>query len=251
MALAANFQVTPLLLELSPGKRSGSLALTNQDSVAVTVQVQAVLWVQNEDGSFRYEPAPQLVISPKLLSIEPGSTLSLRVGYQGEFAAEERFYRVLIKEIPRNGAHASALSIALQLSVPVVARSLELQKAPLAIALESFEIRQGQLLLGVRNQGRTHARVGEMSFDFLDDKSASLGKADATGSDVLAGGRSFYKTTVDAGICAAIRFVRVQANVGKVVVEQEFPVAGQDCSSPPAASRVRPPDQEETRRPRQ
>lgn len=249
-ALAANFSIRPLKLELSAVGKSGSFEITNSGAQAVTVQSQAFRWVQGDDGNFSFEPAEGLVIFPKLLTIPAGQKMTLRAGYQSSAPLEgEQFFRVLVKELPITAAEPgnitpdgveSGIKMALQLSVPIVVAPAAVSSSKPAIAVEDVQIVQRQLKVGIRNTGQRHVQLGEVDIHLLDESGTELGKVSAKGSYVLPGKRAYLSVPLDGTQCKQTAAVTVAATLDRLPLGGTGPVGGRDCTPPTQKTPGRP-----------
>src|SRR5437870_13055774 len=93
---AAALGIDPILVELSPAAPTALLALRNEGSEPVRLQVSAFTWAQNLEGEMQLAPTSELVLFPPLLEIAPGEERKIRVGTTAAFGPAEKSFRVLV-----------------------------------------------------------------------------------------------------------------------------------------------------------
>lgn len=116
---AATVSVAPLRLEIGSGQTAATLRLRNPSTVKIGVQVRAFAWSQ-PDGEDAYAPTSDIVITPAIITIEPGEEQFFRVLRTGASGKGEKRYRVAIDQLPDPSAakHGSATA-RLRFTVPL------------------------------------------------------------------------------------------------------------------------------------
>lgn len=119
-AFAGAFQVSPVRIELTAGAPAGSLAVRNDGTQSVVVQLSLLKWTQVANTD-RYEPTTEALVTPPIATIPPGGEQLVRVGLRR--AADPRVelaYRLYVQEIPPPPQPGfSGLQMALRVGVPV------------------------------------------------------------------------------------------------------------------------------------
>lgn len=115
---ATIMDVAPTTLDLT-ADRPGLFYVTNHGTGAVTVQIQAMDWRQ-EDGRDVLSPSAALLASPPMIRIQPGARQSVRVLARGP-AGGERAFRLLVSQLPDAAQDGDGVHVLLQFSVPVFA----------------------------------------------------------------------------------------------------------------------------------
>ena len=164
---AAGLQVSPIMLEFSPGETAQSLWLANTSDRVLQAQVRVLHWTQVE-GRDQLEASRALVASPPMVEIAPGQRQMVRVvRLDTSTQAVEQAFRLLIDELPSapDEEAAQGLSFLLQYSVPVFVAPLGSDpQAPPAPQL-SATLRDGTgdgVALSVHNSGNQRARLSNL-----------------------------------------------------------------------------------------
>jgi fimbrial chaperone protein len=153
---AASFEVAPVMHELAPGQQAVAMTVANRGAAIATVQLRVFRWTQM-DGQETLSPAPQVIVSPAIFSLDPGRSQLVRALFPAEPADQELSYRFLIDEIPDANA-VDPLRFALRLSVPV----FRLPALPAAAAL-SWRLDAASHSLVATNTGGRRERIRQLA----------------------------------------------------------------------------------------
>jgi len=159
-AMAANLQISPVMINLRAGQGASGITLQNLGEVAVYGQVRVYQWEQ-KDGDDMLTPTTDVVASPPIIQIGPKSSQMIRLVRRSEqLPASELTYRILIDEIPKDDGPASGVDIRLRYSVPLFVLPADERAAP-ALAWSVFK-KEGIWMLRVRNSGTQRAQIGAL-----------------------------------------------------------------------------------------
>jgi fimbrial chaperone protein len=220
-AHASSLQISPVTVELPPGQNASALTLRNPGKEPVYGQVRVFRWDQAPDDD-RLEPSDDLVASPPLIRIEPqGEQLVRLVRRDGSAVAEERYYRVLVDEVPNlDAAPGNGVNIRLRYSVPVF---LEPAGAP-ALPRLSWELRRAgaQWQLRVSNTGGRRAQLAAVRVVGADGAAQEINPGLL--GYVLAGRTRQWTIALDDKL-AAHGPLKLRANLNAQPIETELSVA--------------------------
>jgi len=163
-AFGAGLQVTPVSLRLVAARNADGLTLSNAGTERLQAQVRVYQWTQS-DGKDQLTPSDGLVISPPMLTIEPGAEQLVRVIRTGPppAGAAEQAYRLAIDELPGETNDKGGLQFVLHYSVPVF---LEPKGAPPQAPQLSWQLLSegGKAVLQVANAGTLHAQLAQVRY---------------------------------------------------------------------------------------
>lgn len=220
-AHASSLQISPVTVELPPGQNASALTLRNPGKEPVYGQVRVFRWDQAPDDD-RLEPSDDLVASPPLIRIEPqGEQLVRLVRRDGSAVVEERYYRVLVDEVPNlDAAPGNGVNIRLRYSVPVF---LEPAGAP-ALPRLSWELRRAgaQWQLRVSNTGGRRAQLAAVRVVGADGAAQEINPGLL--GYVLAGRTRQWTIALDDKL-AAHGPLKLHANLNAQPIETELSVA--------------------------
>jgi fimbrial chaperone protein len=152
---AASLSVALTRVELGPEDRTGVVTLQNNAQEPVMVQVQTFAWPRTL-ATDDLEPTRELIAVPPVFSLAGNAKQIIRVALRGPLPGDrERAYRLLITEVPRDGAKGSGVRFALRLSLPVFATPAGVQPRPVWALLAG----RGAGALELVNQGTAHLHV--------------------------------------------------------------------------------------------
>ncbi len=199
-AIAGSFAVSPIKAELSAQRPVTSLSVRNDGTESVSIQLQTNTWSQH-DGADVQTPTTDLIASPPIFSLEPGTSQVVRVGLRKPQAGTlETTYRLLLQELPPPPTPGfQGLKVALALSVPVF-----VAPATPATELLDWQVREvdGALRVTLHNQGNVHARITEFTLAMADG--SVLARMDAA-SYVLAGQSGEWTLTPTTPVASGTR----------------------------------------------
>jgi fimbrial chaperone protein len=218
-ASASGLSVTPTQLEFRAGDSVQAIWLSNTGDAPLRAQLRVFAW-QQPDGSDQLTPSRDLMVSPPMFTIAPGTQQLVRVVRMGGTAAGagERSYRLLIDEVPDPAApKKTTLDFVLRYSVPVFAGG-DGSAPVLAWQLERGGT-QPQLRTG--NSGRSRAQVADLVL--LDASGATVFEHSGLVGYVLPGVNTLWPFTLPP---AAAQATTIQARVNGQTVRQALAAAG-------------------------
>lgn len=136
-AHAGALRVSPVSLDLPDTQSAATLTLSNDDIQEMNVQVRVFRWTQI-DGEDHLEPAEDVVASPPIASVKPGSERLVRIVRTGPPKPGEMSYRLIVDELPPPpGGGARAVQLLMRHSIPVFFTTGEAGDPKLAWAINS------------------------------------------------------------------------------------------------------------------
>ncbi|HJW26479.1 MAG TPA: molecular chaperone [Rhodocyclaceae bacterium] len=117
---AGSLSVSPIRVNLSEAAPTAALTVENTGNAPIVAQAQMLRWtaVGEED---RHEPSDEVVVTPPIMTIQPGRSQIVRVGLSRSADPQrELAYRLYLEEVPpppRPGSQG--LQVALRVGVPL------------------------------------------------------------------------------------------------------------------------------------
>jgi len=234
--------VWPTQVHFAPGQQTRTITLENRKDQAVTIQVTPMAWSQGPDGRDKYHDTGELLVFPRMVTIEPGQKQILRLGLAHPEVRSGSTYRVIVNELPVQGLKPGAMNFVVTLSVPVFidppdpVRDASVQ----ALALES-----GHLTVRVRNDGNVYVQPAEILFTLLDTEGFPISQVTTRGWYVLPGASRRFDASVSSPDCAGARRLRVDIDLDRsseryLTAESVVPDPP-PCSKPPEAGAIEDP----------
>jgi len=195
----AALRVQPLTVDVASPSQSTSITLQNNGSEVLSLQLRVFEWSQ-ADGEDRLTPTTEVVASPPVARIAPGSAYTVRIARTAGAAAAnaEESYRLWIDELPPADARRSEggeVDVRMRFDLPVFFHGSGTSSAL------SWSARKagGDLVLEAANTGSRHARIEGLKLREGEDV-VSFG--DGLNGYVLA--NSTRRWTAPAGSAAAL-----------------------------------------------
>ena len=179
-ASAGSLSVSPLRVNFTGPNQGSVVEITNGGEQDLSMQVEAVEWVQSGQAVDEYHPTDAIVAVPPIFTVPPGKTQLIRVGKLDQPPGDyERAYRLLITEIPSPGddENHAALKFRMKVSLPVF-DAPAVPSEPRLDLLET-EFKDGKLRARFFNPGNSHVQVERLVADlgsgFDENTATSMG----------------------------------------------------------------------------
>jgi fimbrial chaperone protein len=155
----AALRVQPLSVDVTSPSQSTSITLQNNGSEILSLQLRVFEWSQ-ADGTDRLSPTTEVVASPPVARIAPGSSYTVRIARTAGAAAAgaEESYRLWIDELPPADARrgeGGQVDVRMRFDLPVFFHGSDASPALSWNARKSG----GDLVLEATNSGSRHARI--------------------------------------------------------------------------------------------
>lgn len=215
-AQASNFEIAPVVLELSSSRTAGVVKIVNNDNHDVSLQLRAYEWGQT-DNKDDLKPTQNLIISPPIFSLAPGASQVIRIVSRQPSGENEVAFRMLIDEIP-SAAEGATINFKFRISMPVFIAPTGGAKLKL-----DYDLRAGKpAKLVVQNSGNRRARLLDLAFTLPNGKKIS---APAGGNPyTLAGVNRQYLFDTETPLAAGSK-VKLTATGDSGPIETELTVA--------------------------
>jgi len=229
---AADFSVSPMILELERGARSAEIQVQNLDQQPIRFQVRGVDWSQDESGKNVYADSQSLIWFPRALELAPGESRIIRVGVRATPALQEQAYTVFLQEVALGGAPAekaggAQIRLLLSVSVPVFVPPAKPQPGG---AFESAELRGGSLNVVVANGGNRHFSYREAAIVGLAPDGTEKFTEKVAGRTLLAGSRQRFEVRIPKEVCGQLRELALTlATSEQSEVKRRLDVSRADC----------------------
>lgn len=232
----ATMQVWPTRVYFEVSETTQVLNVRNSGDKPLTIQASPRAWSADPDGGDHYEDTDDLLVFPRMATIDPGADQILRLAYRGSEVVRQRAFRILVEELPQELMETgeSGMSFTVTLSVPIFIDPAEKMRE---FSLDVMTLKEGTLELSVLNNGTVHEQVKEIAFTLFDAKGTALAEGSTTGWYVLPGHKRTFKVAVPQADCRKAARISLTAVVGN---ENQMPLAGEmaiqdpsECTSPP------------------
>lgn len=211
-ARAAELDVTPVLVELSPEAPTALLSVRNAGERPVRLQLRVFAWAQKSDGAMELSATTDVAAYPALVEIPAGAERKLRLGATApQPGPRERSYRAFIEELPPPAAAAGTqVQVLTRIGIPIFVRPQSWTRKP---ELGLLDAPAGRVRVALRNSGSVRIRPRTVRLAAYDGAGKAVGAVELPSWYVLAGGERIYDAALPAGSCPAARKVTVTAQL--------------------------------------
>ena len=159
-ALAGSLSVSPTLIDQAAPNGAAAVTIQTPGKQPVRVQVRILRWTQI-DGKDRLELTRDVVTSPPMLKVAPGTDYTVRVVRIAKRpVVGEESYRLLVDQLPEpKDRKANRVNLVIRHSIPVFFRTGD-EQGP-AVSWSAVKTRQG-IKLTARNDGDRRLRLEKL-----------------------------------------------------------------------------------------
>ncbi len=235
---ATNLSVWPLHVYISPQQSISGITLKNQSAEEVNLQAQAFSWDMDEHGKTTLTDVGDFEFFPKMLSLQPNEEKTLNVGYDGDFPALEKPYRLKIRELPKlktpeklaENVAGMGLEPVLEFSVPLFVTPARKRPPPQAVLETPVRTATG-IQVGVRNPGRHNFLMRHLNLSWLNAAGKTvLEQLHEYTIRVLPQHRLLVEVPVAKLNCTGARVLRAKLVIEKAQAQQQdFTLSGGQC----------------------
>jgi fimbrial chaperone protein len=229
-AYAGEFSVNPIRLELGQAARSGALTVTNDGKVPLGFQLQAMEWIQDEQGKDQYLETRDLIFFPKILSVEPGQDGVVRVGIKTPVVPTEKTYRIFIEEMPGNAQRAEGkgpqIAFLIRFGAPVFVAPVKPEDG---LEVTAPKMAGGAVTFQARNSGNRHQMVQAIELRGIDAAGKEVYATKLADRYILAHATKPYSASIAAEQCAKMTSLEVEIKTDKLAARQKMDVTPAMC----------------------
>lgn len=228
-ARAAEVQVGPVLVTLSPTTRSAIVAVRNQGKETARFELQVRAWSQGATGEMELSPTEEITVYPPVLTVPPGEERNLRVGAVAPFGAVERAFRLVVQELapPETPEAGPQVRMLTRMLIPVFLGSVKpVEKA----VLSPPAVQAGKVTFRLANEGTVHFRPDAVRLVGLGEGGKVLFESELPAWYVLPGGVRDYEAPIPREACGSVRELEASATLDARRTLRERLVRPHPCS---------------------
>ena len=230
----SSLTIFPSTILMTTDQMSGSVKLQNNGDNKMSVQLEIFQWTQSpEIGTDSVELATDVVMFPKIVSIEGGKEQVIRIGNKNPSAGDrERAYRISVRELPSDNPQSSSTGarMMLNLSAPMFLSPRKPQKR---FEIAQAALKDGKLLVTISNAGNSYVKMQAVTAKGIDASGQETFAVEKAGWYVLAGvSHVFTLEDVPAQKCQASQSIKITASVEQQLLPSEtldIPVDAGQC----------------------
>jgi len=213
-AVAGDWRVSPIRLDLGRDAKSGAVTVANDSADRLQVQMKAFEWTQDAEGKDRYVETGEILFFPRLMILEGKEEKILRAGIRVPASAREKTYRLFIEEIPGpRKAEGANVAVAIRFGVPIFVKPL---KEEVRGEVGAMTMSAGALQIPVNNTGNAHFVVQSILVRGKNGTGEEIFSRELSGWYLLSGVSRGYATVVPPGTCEAMAVIEAEVKTDKL-----------------------------------
>ena len=226
-AKAGSFKVVPIKLFLDARTKTAVLRVSNNGKEKATLQLDVMMWSQDNTGKDIYEKTKDILVFPKILTVDKGEERIVRVGYQGQqIDTREKAYRLFLRELPVSKPGEATFKFTLTLVVPIFISSPKVLEK---WSLVGGELAEGKTIVTVENSGNTHLLVKKIKVTGLNSSNGDVFSKEIGGWYVLAGVNKTYSLDIPQDECIKAQTIKIEVEVDKTIKDLKLNVDKTMC----------------------
>jgi fimbrial chaperone protein len=216
-AWAAEVQVSPVVVSLSPASRSALVSVRNAGPETARFELQGRSWSQSPSGEMILGPTSDIAIYPPVLTLAPGENRNVRIGAITPFGPVEKTYRVFLQEMapPETPEGAAVVRVLSRIGLPVFLAPARPVERTLLVDLAA---RGGKFTFRLVNEGTVHVRPTSVKLAALGAEGKVVFETELSAWYVLPGGERAYEAAIPSESCSAIQEFEVSAALPRDVI---------------------------------
>jgi fimbrial chaperone protein len=218
---AAEVQVSPVVVSLSPASRSALVSVRNVGQETARFELQGRSWSQSPSGEMILGPTSDIAIYPPVLTLAPGEDRNVRIGAITPFGPVEKTYRVFLQEMapPETPEGAAVVRVLSRIGLPVFLAPARPVERTLLVDLSE---RGGKVTFRIVNDGTVHVRPTSVKLAALGAAGKVVFETELPAWYVLPGGERAYEAMIPRESCAAIQEFEVSAALPRDVIRAKL-----------------------------
>lgn len=228
-ARADGIEVSPVVIELTPGARQAVVTLHNGGAEPSRFRIAMLSWSQGLDGAMKLGPTRDVAFFPELMTLKSSETRAIRIAAVAPAGQVEGTYRLVIEELPPAATARAPGTVRMltRLSIPVF-----LEPAKPAVArgtIEGLAVRAGKLGFRLRNPADVRIRPRRVAVRAVGAGGEVVFEKQLSAWYVLARSERDYDLSVPGDDCGRVRSFIVEASLENDTLGAKLDTPGGAC----------------------
>lgn len=159
---ATELNINPVSFYFNHSNKIQTLEIENLGNIAVTLQLDAKTWHQNDVEENIYQPTNDFLVTPPLFNLPPGKKQLVRIALlKSEKNSDEKAYRLIIRELLANSAENNKnLHMTLHVLLPIFVEPIKKQSLSYLYNIVSVNADQANVI--VKNTSNQHLLINQL-----------------------------------------------------------------------------------------
>ena len=227
---ASQFTVNPTRIELSGRATSALVAVRNDGTAPIRLQLKTHAWAQTPEGQMTLSPTDDVVVFPTMVTLAPGEERKIRVAVTATVSDVERTYRVFLEELPAapTDATGAAVQMLTRVGIPVF---LQAATPASRAGLSQVGLEKGTLHFQIDNLGNTHIIPSQIRVRAFSATGQPVTDKSADGWYILGRTTRRYDLVFGSEDCDRIRSLLIEVEVGNTPLKGRLETPVGTCTS--------------------
>jgi len=233
-AWPGDFSVSPIRIFLDKDRKADVVTVTNSGTVPLQFEIRPREWTQNATGEDVYVDTRDVLVFPRLMTLEGGESRDVRVGMKIPPGTTEKTYRVFIAELPPQSAdddaNAGGTNVAFLISFAAPIFYSPIKRDP-TLEIARFDLADNRIDATLANGGNVHLFVEEMSVVGLNATGGEVYRETIPERYLLAGTTRSYTLDLSPAQCEALASIAYNVRTNELSANAKKDVGKNFCSS--------------------
>ena len=233
---AGQFSVSPVIVAIEHGAKSGSIVIGNEDRLPLQFRIKASVWTQDSAGKDMYADTDEIIFYPKMLHLDIGEQRVVRIGMKGHATDRERTYRLFIEEVPtaqmaeemrKKAAGASGRVSVIMRIAPAIFYAPIVPKTEARI--DSIHLDKGAVHVRITNAGNVHIKLQTIKMTGKASDGRIIFNKEVAGWYLLSGVSRDFEAVISPNECRSASVIEVGAEGETLNLKRSLDVQTELC----------------------
>ena len=224
----ADIFVNPIKLFFDARQKTTIIKVKNNSDQKLTLQIDAYSWTQDEDAKDQYQPSQDIILFPKILSLEGGEERIIRVGINSPPMMKEKTYRIFLEELPQPlQIEGNVLRTILKIGIPVFIAPV---KSEAAGEIEKIQCSKCSISCAVKNKGNVNFVIQVVKVKGFDASGTSVFQTEAESRYLLEGRSRTFSFNLPKEDCLKMSALSIDVITDKFSLSKSLDAIHDMCS---------------------
>jgi len=184
-------------------------------------------WAQDEKAEDQYTPTEDIILFPKILTLEAGEERIIRVGKRVPHGEKEKTYRIFLEEIPQPfEVEDTVIRTYLKIGLPVFVLPIKTEASG---EIENIALSEGNLSFTVRNKGNVHFIISSVKVKGFNPSGATAFETEVASRYLLVGHSMAFSFHIPKENCLKMSTLTIDVKTDKFSTGERLDVIPEMC----------------------
>ncbi|MFQ5441192.1 MAG: molecular chaperone [Thermodesulfobacteriota bacterium] len=226
----ADFTVSPIKVFFKGAARTSAVAIKNNSSDAITLQVKVVSWSQDENGEDHYKPTDEIIAFPRIFKIKNEEEQLIRIGLKSAPGDAEKTYRIYVSEIPdpkSKKEEGTTLRTLMRVGIPIFVDPVS---GKISGSIEKTVFKKGRLTFVAANTGNQHFIMRAVKVEGKDSSGKVVFARELAGRYLHGGRHKKFMVDIPEKECVKLNQLDIEVSTDRLSMNERVDVTPALCS---------------------